>query len=175
MKFAAITWIFYNFQIQKRIVSAEPIRGNMVYYSPSYRQRFWKIIYLKVFWVFFFRLSFIILVIPKVFRWMNRCRCWSLAFFWQFWRFFWKFWWIWLGLFRFLPPTSTTTRFFCWQGRWRTGTFWFSSWWLATMMIFLSPWITKNIWEKIGSVSQRETDNNFDSKVLPFWWTDPET
>ena len=30
MKFAASLWIFYNFQIQKRIVSAEIIRGNTV-------------------------------------------------------------------------------------------------------------------------------------------------
>ena len=31
MKFAATIWILYNFQIQKRIVSAETIWGNTVY------------------------------------------------------------------------------------------------------------------------------------------------
>ena len=31
MKFAATIWIFYNFQIQKRIVSAETFCGNTVY------------------------------------------------------------------------------------------------------------------------------------------------
>ena len=31
LKFAATTWSFYNFQIQKRIVSAETIRGNTLW------------------------------------------------------------------------------------------------------------------------------------------------
>ena len=39
LKFAATMWIFYNLQIQKRIVSAETIHGNMVFIKKIRRFR----------------------------------------------------------------------------------------------------------------------------------------
>ena len=48
MKFAATILIFYNFTIQKRIVSTETIRRNTVHKIDSYQ-----IIFSKVFKIFF--------------------------------------------------------------------------------------------------------------------------
>ena len=56
MKFAATIWIFYNFQIHKRIVSAETICGNTVDFLLSCQKSdiifenklFWKFKYQKM-------------------------------------------------------------------------------------------------------------------------------